>query len=181
MAHGRGHGRAVGVSMARCGSDVFIQKDKGDKLKSRTDTVCPQFYQFQSKHFKDVPVKYAGASKKGHVAIWCSQSFMTHLFHGKDQEHATIHDPVVCLNKLIEASLPAYGKIIPDQFSAYQLLEHHNHCIDLAFLEAVWRYSRRVTAKRFSCGDFTPSPTFAKYARVVLDKYVSVVIGRRKA
>ena len=76
---------------------LLTKKDKGDKLKVRTDTVCPQFYHFQSKQFTDVSVEFAGASKKGQRQLWASESFTTHLINGKDQAHKTIPDPMVWL------------------------------------------------------------------------------------
>ena len=95
---------------------------------------------------------------KGHRQVWASESFTTHLINGKRRiKQIPIH--WYGWKQFIEAYLPAYSKIIPEQFSAYQLLEHHHHCIDLAFLEAVWRSSRRLTVKHFPCGDFTASPT----------------------
>ncbi len=62
-----------------------IKKVQTDLTKVRTDTICPQFYTFQSKHFTDVSVKFAGASKKGLQQVWVGESFKTYLFTGTEQ------------------------------------------------------------------------------------------------
>ena len=69
-------------------------------------------------------------------------------------------DPGYNLVKLVDRMLPGYCQLMPYEYHVGPLLRSHGQCIDLAFLEAVWRYSRKLGEKRFPCGDFADPATF---------------------
>ena len=57
---------------------------------------------------------------------------------------------------LVERMLPASSEIFPYEYHVGNLMRNNRMCLDLAFLEAAWRYSRKVGEGFFQCGDFTP-------------------------
>ena len=65
-------------------------------------------------------------------------------------------DPIHNFQLLVESMLPAYSDIFGYEYQVGNLLRNNKMCLDLAFLEAVWRYSRKVGEPFFKCGDFTP-------------------------
>ena len=97
---------------------------------------------------------HRGGDKKP-IPVWCSESFRHCVFAGKSQHTLDEPDPVHNLLKLVERMLPAYSELLSYEYHVGPLLRNNGMCLDLAFLEAVWRYSRKALFARFPCGDFT--------------------------
>ncbi len=93
------------------------------------------------------------------LPMWCTPSFRHFLLEGKSQLLLREPEPAPNLVKLVDRILPGYVSVMPYEYQLGPLLRGHANCVDLAFLEAVWRYSKKVGQKRFPCGDFTASPS----------------------
>jgi hypothetical protein len=126
------------------------------KMKTLSTAVCPTFYHFEKRLFINVAVKHVGA--KFNTPVWCTPSFRHFVFEGKSQLLLKEPEPAHNLVKLVNRMLPGYGELMPYEYQVGPLLRGHSQVVDLAFLEAVWRYSRKVGEKRFRCGNFMPPP-----------------------
>ena len=130
-----------------------LKKEDVAKVKTLSKWICPAFYTFEKRLFLNVAVTRAGA--KPPLPIWCTAAFRHFVFAGKSQLLLLEPEPAHNLAKLVERMLPCYSSLLPYEYHIGPLLRTHGQCLDLAFLEAVWRYSRKVGDKRFPCGDFT--------------------------
>ena len=130
-----------------------MKKEEAVKIKKLSKWICPTFYTFEKRLFVNVAVPRAGA--KPPLPIWCTAAFRHFVFGGKSQVLLLEPEPAHNLSKLLERMLPGYASILPYEYHIGPLLRTHGQCLDLAFLEAVWRYSRKIGDKRFPCGDFT--------------------------
>ena len=137
---------------------IFV-KDGARNLKGLSKEICPARFTFDKACMVNVAKTYA--ARKDIVPVWCTTSFRHYLFGGKSQNLLAEPDPIHHFTKIVESMLPAYAEIFGYEYQVGNLLRNNKMCLDLAFLEAVWRYSRKVTKGLFHCGDFTPPIPYA--------------------
>ena len=82
--------------------------------------------------------------------------------------------------KLVERMLPAYSDLLSYEYHTGPLLRNNNMCLDLAFPEAVWRYSRKMSVQRFPCGDFKPAIPFVSGPVVAVEASSSSSSAKKK-
>ena len=143
------HSGSEGKVWDRVGKHAMDKADKGTKLKAVGKT-CPFFFEMDRSLMRDVSLKVGhceGKKKVAHVPVFASEAFSAVLFRGS-QEKCKDPNPRNCLRQLISATMPRYHALMPGEFHADDLLANNKHCVDKAFLEAVWRYTLSL-GKRF--------------------------------
>jgi len=125
---------------------IFV-KDGARNLKGLSKEICPTRFTFDKACMVNVAKTYA--AQKDIVPVWCTTSFRAWLFAGKSQAMLTEPDPIHHFTKLVGSMLPSYTEMFGYEYQLGNLLRNNKMCLDLAFLEAVWRYSRKVTTNTF--------------------------------
>ena len=135
-----------------------LMKHVGDYLAARVAAgkptthlsphVAPIFFTTPISKFTDVAVK---KGKKRPDSLYCSEAFRAVFFKGGGQHDQTDPDPVAKFQNLIRSLMPGYILILPYEYHFTKLISHGKHCLDLAFLIAVWRYCERVSPHYFPC------------------------------
>ena len=135
-----------------------LAKDVVGKVKTISKVISPTYYVFHKQQFVSVACTRTG--DKPVFPVWCSSSFRHFVFGGKSQMFLAEPDAHHNFKKLVERMLPAYSDLLSYEYHTGPLLRNNKMCLDLAFLEAVWRYSRKIGEKRFPCGDFAADIPF---------------------
>ena len=126
--------------------DGFMVDGKRPKLKH---AVFPEVLEFSPSNFRNYSVKLIG---KKVDAAWASPAFAHHLFGPKGQDAALNPQPLIHLRKLISTLLPGYSKVFDTSLQVESIMAAQHRCLDMAFLEAVWRYSKLMGGKAFPPG-----------------------------
>ena len=98
--------------------------------------------------FSDVTLK---KGKSRQATLYCSDSFRSELFKDGGQFNQRDPDPEVPWQNIIRKYLSGYIAVLPAEYHFSALVRHGRNCLDLAFLNAVWRYAERVDPKYFPC------------------------------
>ena len=155
-----------------------LLRDSARRVKGLSKEICPTRFTFDKQHMVSVAKKYA--CRKDIVHVWCTTSFRHYLFGGKSQTLLAEPDPIHHFTMLVESMLPAYAEIFGYEYQVGNLLRNNKMCLDLAFLEAVWRYSRKVSKGLFECGDFMPPIPYAIDPGVADKTSPSTSSGKKK-
>ena len=165
------------ASRLRAKTQIFV-KDGARNLKGLSKEICPTRFTFDKACMVNVAKTYA--ARKDIVPVWCATSFRAWLFAGKSQAMLTEPDPIHHFTKLVGSMLPSYTEMFGYEYQLGNLLRNNKMCLDLAFLEAVWRYSRKVSKKHFECGDFMPPIPYAIDPGVADKTSPSTSSGKKK-
>ena len=108
----------------------------------------PLFFTTPLNMFSDVTLK---KGKSRQATLYCSESFRSELFKDGGQFNQRDPNPEVHLQNTIKKYLPGYLTVLPTEYHFSALVRHGRNCLDLAFLNAVWRYAERCDPKYFPC------------------------------
>ena len=100
----------------------------------------------------DVQVVHAGGVERS--SCWYSLAFRKSRFAGQSQMKLKGPTPLYNFSKLVRGTLPGYFDLMPYEYGAASLSKASSECLDLAYLNAVWRYSHKVGRKHFPVGIF---------------------------
>ena len=89
--------------------------------------------------------------KARQATIYASEAFRAQLLKDGGQYDQRDPNPVLHLHHIITKYLPGYLTVLPTEYHFSSLVRHGRNCLDLAFLNAVWRYAERVDPKYFPC------------------------------
>jgi len=128
-------------------ADDFMDGTKRPKVPHAAG---PEFFDFNVSFFRDYGIKTTFSKGKSHH-VYASTAFSKHVF-GDDQGKLADPMPASNLRKLMTATLPGYNKVFAGQYQAEALICANYSCLDLAYCEAVWRYSKLMGPKRFPPG-----------------------------
>ena len=110
----------------------------------------PLFFTTPLNQFADVTLrKFDGKPRQ--ATIYCSEAFRAQLFKDGGQYNQRDPNPEILLHNIITKYLPGYLSVLPTEYHFSSLVRHGRNCLDLAFLNAVWRYAERVDPKYFPC------------------------------
>ena len=96
-------------------------------------------------------------SKRPAGSHMASPAFAVVMFGRRSRESLTDPAPQTHFYRLIERLLPRYFELFPYEYRSLNLVTNNCFNYDLAFLEAVWRYSRVLGENHFPCGWFDPA------------------------
>ena len=89
--------------------------------------------------------------------VWASEPLQAVLYKGHSCIVASASkNPPEDLGKLLAVTLPFFSELCGTRFRTATLLKTYSLCMDLAYLEAVFRYSVALGAAKFPAG-FHPS------------------------
>ena len=120
-----------------------LKKPSVAAVKTVSKVICPTYFTFDKQYMVSVAKRYA-CEEKQLLEVWCTTSFRHYVFGGTSQFLLPEPDPTHNFQLLVERMLPAYSEVFPYEYHVGNLLRGNRMCLDLAFLEAVWRYSRKV-------------------------------------
>ena len=92
------------------------------------------------------------------LSVWASESFAWYIFGNKPQKESKNKDPRIALREFCKQTLPGYLQTLGQRYTLAESMLRHSNCVDLAYVEAVWRYSRLMGEKWFPPGIFTWPP-----------------------